>query len=468
MANPSTLGGGQFLVVVGVDSKGVHIPYCKHGCGRDGGYGCSIAKAVEASKLKSHLDLTYAPSDVIIKDINLLYDAVKGSREDFLNKYLDDHISDFNIPEEYADEFRQILKDGLDNAGFDINLFGGDPEWYPEVIEVIRELKEDKSRKYIVNLTTTGSRIITDDEFFQELYSAPLDLLALSIDDTDCLQYFSSSPEEVKRVYNEYKERCSLEKIKPQGQWMKSMEGLYAAKILKNKNPDMKVLFNVVIKKQNLDNVYDIVTGLNEEFPMAKINPYFAQSFGDEEEPAFREEHLDKLEGFVDYMLELNKKIDTDKPFSPKIHYWIMLKSAFETWRDDKERLLRGLSGDGIWNCSRTKGRELYALATASKNKNVGGPRIIQGCQWDDMVNVEEKGLYDMTVEDVKNHMQNIGETARNANYSCRGDIMPRITAGNIFSLEAGLSDELKPKYIEIRNDILKSLLNERKENASS
>lgn len=434
----NVFGGIQIDIVVVKkkleDGSIAEAPLCDHNCvvDSDGGYTCPGAFSLN----KGLIPNTLAPAYKIVDGIKRTAKAIENSKDYFLGKFFDNYTQEFNIPSHIAHPLKNILRDG----GVEVNLFGGNPEIHPEIGEIVPELKKEG---YSINLTTTGRRFMRE-EFAQKIFSDPPHILALSADNFEGLEQIrrlsSLSIEEIKEEWK---------RISPTaGQHQKIFEAVYAARLAENK---VKTLFNIVIHPRNLSSIYDSLGALEKYFPRTLINPYPAQSSFLYEQPVFGDKEITMLEEFVDYMIERQKsQIGKDKIFVPRLHYWLMLKSAFQTY--PKEEIFSALSGYDVWKCYRSEGAGRYvqigASTVPSSNKLAGGHL---GCFWNNRAVTGEKKVWDMDVEEIgdyiKGGMMNIAERS---DYSCPGCIMPRLNF-DLMGLETGMDLKIKPTYLELR-----------------
>ena len=446
IVSPDSAGGLQVNIMVAKNPDNTLITFCDHNCAPVGGYTCPAASIGDDKYTLN--DLIFASPNTIVSGINNGAEAIKLAR----NSYFDDPISngqtaydlyveDFNIPETHANAIKSIV---LQGSKKDINIFGGNTEMHPEIIEIIQKLKENPN--YVVNFTTTGRRFMLDPEFAENILQTPPHVLALSADNfRDGNQIRTLNDMSLDDIY------ASWTKIPTNnGSLMKAQEAIYAAKIAEDKIP---TLFNVVIHPQNIRYIDDIVTTLSDVFPTALLNPFPAQSsFYAVGENVFDETEARLYETFVDSMIKQHKTPESEKTMNHtrRLHYWLLQKSIFDTF--DGEQLLNVLSG-GVWKC--------YDAGSAASYLQIGDhPNISTeleepgghpSCFWNPSAVPHHEKVQNMALGDIAYYLgRGIKKIANNK--PCGGCTMPRLL-GPATSTESGMKPELKSAYLELRKE---------------
>ena len=112
----------------------------------------------------------------------------------------------------------------MDRPGFEVNLFGGNPELHPEVADIIGELT---ASGHNVHFTTTGGSFMRSSQFLEQILEHPPSKLALSADDfddeSDIRALASMSLDELKAAWRKTP--------RLHGQRRKAHEAIYTAKL---------------------------------------------------------------------------------------------------------------------------------------------------------------------------------------------------------------------------------------------
>jgi len=413
--------------------------FCDHNCGLDcGNYQCPAAftenKGVDISSTMKF--------EEVLKALEVALKGLELANIEFLKRGLADHARNFNIPKTVQSEIEATLK----NGGFELNLFGGNPELHPNFVEII---KSAKNMGWTVTTTTTGKKFMYDADFTERFLENPPNLLAMSADDyvnTDELEeLMAMSTDDLKKYW---------QKANPlYGQRKKAYESLYVAKLAKSINKFPKLLFNIVIHPGNLPYIFDFVDILSRNFPKTLINPYPAQSSFCYQNPVWQPNHLPALERVVNFMIQKQEGANKSS-FVPRVHYWLALKSIFLAETTDRERC--SLLSGHAWNCykSATAGRYLQASSSETvrqKNFSAGGH---PGCFWNrKTVTDASKQLWTIKTKDVATYLLEQKATlSKSTTNPCPGCIMPRLMFDGI-STESGLSPILVPTYLKLRKE---------------
>lgn len=420
-------------------------PLCDHNCVKEvngqstgGGYNCPAAFTLN----KGTKPDTLASKEEIISGLKKVADGIEKSKSFFLDKFFDEYAQEFNLPSHFA----EILRTNLRAGGVEINLFGGNPEMHPDIAAIIAELKQ---LGYIINLTTTGRRLMNDQKFVDELTTNPPHLLALSADDFESTaniqKYAQMTLEDLKKEWRA---------VSPFfGQRQKMLEAIYTTKLLQGK---VKILYNIAIHPGNLANIYNIIESLKTHLPSVLINPYPAQSSFLREPAVFDEKRAYEVEKFINYMIQrqINQVGQTSKNFVPRLHYWLMLKSVFNTYQD-KKRVMTALAGYGAWQCYRRVGSGRYiqvGISTKPNDKKTAGGYF--GCFWNNAtVTDNTEQIWNMDAEQINSYLIG-GHTrlARETKNACPGCIMPRLNF-DLMGVEKGMNLELKHNYLKLRQE---------------
>jgi len=413
---------------------------CDHNCSLDcGNYQCPAAFTEnKGADPKSLMSL-----EEVQKSLKVALEGLKLANKLFLEKEFSKYCADFKIPGQVQDEIRETLK----NGGYELNLFGGNPELHPNFLEIVKNAKE---MGWVVTATTTGKKFIYNDNFVRGFLRNPPDLLAMSADDYEDInelnELLKMNAEDLKKYW---------QKANPlYGQRKKAFESLYVAKISKSLKSFPKILFNIVIHPGNLPHIFKFISALRQRFPNIIINPYPAQSSFCYESPVWKTRHLLPLEKVVDYMIQ-NQTNSREKNFVSRLHYWLVLKSVFLTKMSNKDRT-KLLSGWGIWSCYKNSGAGRYLQAGSSNiiKKEVFRVGGHPGCFWNRQTVTEaSKQLWTMDKKQVVRYLINSKITLpKTAPKPCPGCIMPRLMFDGI-STELGLSSKLIPAYLKLRKE---------------
>ncbi len=424
---------------------------CDHNCvqisedekSTGGNYTCPAAIGLNRGIIGTNL----APSSYIIEGVRHTADAIESSKEFFLDsQFFDSYRREYNIPYEVGEAIKGRLKKG----NIEVNLFGGNPEMHPKVGEIIRELKESG---YVINLTTTGRRFMTSPRFHEEILSNPPNLIGLSADDFGSGEQISSmanlSLEEIKDAWKKVP--------KGYGQRQKLLESIYTAKLSQEDPKFPKVLFNMVVHTGNLPIIDEILTVLHEKFPRVILNPYPAQSSFLYKPSLYNTHHVEMLQDFVDKMIKAQVSEECKWPLVPRLHYWLLLKSAFETFSERK--ISDALSGYGVWKCYAKSGAGRYVQVGISPEPTNGRYKIAGGhlgCFWNDRtVTDKERQIWDMSKEEIEHYItRGIVDLANTSEKPCPGCIMPRLVF-DVISLEQGMNNQLWPSYRKLREQYI-------------
>lgn len=424
---------------------------CNHSCVKDvggkatgGNYVCD-ASFVFAEKSPAR----FAPREAIVKWTRNVARAHAVAREIFFVQHFNAYCEEFRIPAGWADAIKTELNSP--DKKVEVNRFGGSPEMLRECSGIIADCKAEG---LIVNLTTPGRRFMSDSQFVSDIAANPPQMLALSFDDV--------GPEELKRIA-----AMDLEQIKAEwrtisphhGQRQKAYEGLYAAKLMRQMNVSMKILFNVVIHPGNIGHLDDLLATLTECVPGSFANPYPAQSF-DNETSCWTLESLPALRAHIRRFIE--GTLAGTPGITRRLAYYIALESACRRWSSAQERLAAFMSGIGAWDFTLRSGA--YRYAQIGKNMdivelpfgNLPFPGGHLGCFWNPAIGLRQhiNGNTEEIGETLVTGMVKRGEELRKGKlvYVQTSNIMPRLMF-DVLSTELGLPRTLVPVYIRTREE---------------
>lgn len=445
----STIAGGVQIDIntatkVLTSGMSTDRPLCDHNCRvqtdgvQTGNYECPAAKTLHPGLSVK----TFAPLHLLEKAITTAALGILTFNQQMVEQgLLDRYYQSFGIPEVIQREIGPTVE----STQVEINLFGGNPELHPEINELIGSLKE---RGFIVNLTTTGGRFMRDSKFNIKILENPPNILALSADDFD-------GSEEIYELAN-----LSIEEIKRRwrkipmmfGQKRKAYEAAYVSKMAQQHEDFPPVLFNLVVHQSNLPQIEESIKVLKESFPNSLVNLYPSQSAFYDGSSVFKSEQLPMLERFIDnritgHFVENNRE-------TRRLHYWLMLKSIFETYRGSEDEIARSMSGYGVWKCYETIGAARYVQIGASPHL-YSGSKVAGGhlaCFWNsETITLQNSQVWDMNQNQVADYMNTgISKLAQEETSPCQGCIMPRLNF-DMLSTELGMDEKLIPSYLELR-----------------
>ena len=408
---------------------------CDHNCTAEvGGYDCPAAISKNRGLKASGLATEHAITAWISKAVA----GIRSTQEEYAGGgRFANHCRDFKIPTDVA----TIIAAALESGKIEVNLFGGNPELHPRIVAIIRTLKAWGLR---VNLTTTGGRFMRDAQFTQEIFADPPDVLALSADDL--------KPGELKYLLgldlNGLK--SAWKKIPADhGQERKAVEAIHGARLFQDHHGPPLILFNMVLSRTNIHHAREITDILEEALPRTIVNPYPNQEGFHHGYSFFTNDELRVFESLVDWAI--TRHVEGGR-FVKRLHYWLLMKSVFETWRNEPQRIARAVAGYGIWRCyARTGAGRYVQIGRAprehkSEQKQPGG-RL--GCFWNDETVTETVQVE--TAQQVSDFI--LGGNTRLSEHSlrqCPGCAMPRLLF-DLPTLESGMDAELIPEFLRLR-----------------
>lgn len=430
--------------------------YCDHNCRTEtngehtGSYNCNMAKSsrpgpMSVKSLASSTDILFGLSNAV--------EGLKVFNFDLTHSYIAQIAEVAELtPEEVAAYLISLKQNRIV-----LNIFGGNPELHPQLFEIIEGAEHLGLH---VNLTTTGGMFMVG-KFAEKFLASPTDI-ALSADDFN-------GPNHIFKLRDALEDPAAYKAtwlaIGPQyGQQRKALEAVYAAHVItedqRNKDVKTKILFNLVIHPGNISYVNQLIDSILQVFPNAEVNPFPAQDAFYNGEPSFTHEDLPLWEEIIDSMIRFTLE---DRPgIIKKLHYWLLLKSAFNVYRGNPQQLVEFLSGMGAWTCYSEipgAGRFLQIgaspeITTLEKAEHAGGHL---NCFWNNETIYNTRGqVATLTPAQVNNHIaQGIHDSALNAENACGGCLFPRLNALDELVLIAGMNPELHAEYVALRQSIL-------------
>jgi organic radical activating enzyme len=362
--------------------------------------------------------------------------GLRRARAGYLTEHFDAHCKAFKIPPGVA----TIIRDIMTSDYFEVNLFGGNPELHKKIMEIIRALR---SAHFRVNLTTTGARFMRDQDFVDDFKRTPSDVLALSADDFEVEKLEQLLDLDLAGLRAEWKGVPS-----DHGQEKKAIEAIYGAKLLKHQE-GLVLLFNMVISRANIRQARQIIDVLEQRLPHVIVNPYPNQEGFHWGGGLFLDEELVIFESLVDWAIELH--INGGR-FVKRLQYWLLMKSAFNTWRSEPGRIAEAVAGYGIWRCYKGPGAGRYiqiGRGPKGQKSSQTQPGGHLGCFWNNETVTE--GTQIQRADQVTNFLQggnrNISDRS---GQPCPGCAMPRLLF-DLLTLQSGMDEELIPEFIRLR-----------------
>jgi hypothetical protein len=440
---------------------GYDRPLCDHNCDHGGGYQCPARRSAHPGLKTSNL----APAEKISRAIDVAVEGLKKFNQRFTyGGHLRNYGNRFCIP--------QYLQDGIAyNLQIEppsINIFGGNPELHPDVLDIAQACHDSG---YRTTLTTTGAIMMNGaprgKEIQKSLLAGSINTLAVSAEYQNAnqiRQLMNMSTEEMKRKWRE----SDLT-----GQARKGIEAIDALRYHLEHQGEFTLLMNLVVHPGNLgfngEGIEDIIATLKELDPTVKVNPYPAQSSFDTKDSdtrsniqTFSPEHIPALTSFIAQRIKEQTMQDSQTVLRP--HYWAMLKAVLDTSSDDPEQAAKMLSGFDVWKCFQAPD----GLHGAGHSVQIGAstePRDLKvvpdaggylSCFWNDRTTTRNGiKVWEMTPDDVADHIDGGMQTiAAVTSEPCQGCLMPRLI-GDIHSLELGMNPALKDAYLANRTELV-------------
>jgi hypothetical protein len=434
---------------IGAGLREAHL--CDHNCTllvngnpTGGQYDCPAATSLNSGLIAGSL----ARGPLILQGIAHILEGLSYARKDFFENDFDLYVSNFNVIPAVAQGLRQLVN----SASVEVALFGGSPEIHPDILMLIRELKD---AGYPVHVTMTGRKMLKEPKFVEELLLYPPDLVGVSADDFD-------GPDQVAFLgsLNEAELVQAWRAIPhTHGQRQKAYEAMYLVKLAARYGTRRfpRLLFNIAIHPGNLPYMDSLLKNLTRYAPGVMLNPFPVQTGFWHAPGRFSEQEVWRLEEFVDRTLSAHHDLVEGRAVSwamvPRLHYWLLLKSVFETFRDDPRRIANTIGGDGLWTCYGAAGSGRYIQVSSSSRirhqHSCAGGHL--ACFWNDTVTDEEGPLWERpnnaTYEYVTRTRSLIAGTK---DAPCPGCGFPRLVSDCI-SAETGMNVELRRVYLRLR-----------------
>jgi len=306
--------------------------YCDHNCRTEtngehtGSYNCNMAKSLRPGQMSVK---SLASANDILFGLSNAAEGLTVFNFDFIHLYIGQIAQAAQLTPEEAAAYLEVLRQNR----IILNIFGGNPELHPQIFEII----EGAQRLGLqVNLTTTGGMFMMD-AFAQKFLANPTDI-AFSADDFN-------GPNHIFKLMDALKDpeayRATWLSIAPQfGQQRKALEAVYAANLItesqKESSIKTKILFNLVIHPGNISYIQELINSIIQVFPNAEVNPFPAQDAFYNGEPSFKFDDLAEWENIIDLMIQFT--IEGRQGIIKKLHYWLLLKSAFNVYRSNPQK----------------------------------------------------------------------------------------------------------------------------------
>lgn len=422
------------------DGRTITGSLCDHNCTSEfGGYDCPAAftrnKGFKAN---------FAPKDSIVNWVLTGREGLRLATESFLEHNFSGYCAEFRVPPDVREALHQNMAQGL----CEVNLFGGDPEMHPQVMDIIARLKNEGFR---VNLTTTGRKFLTSESFVKRFAQNPAHLLALSADDFD--------PERLEELFSMSLSglKAAWKKIDPRrGQEQKFFEAVYAARLAKEEGWPCTILFNMVLHKGNLPYVRQMMQAITRHLPNALVNPYPAQdSFDHGPGNLFDSGSVLQFASLAEWLIQ--ETVNGNPNLTKRLQYWLVMKAVLENCTTEYPNAVSQLvSGHHIWQCYQRAGAGMYLQIGKGNNGliNIGPaatePGGFPGCYWNS--STVTGGMQIASAEQVSSHvLRGMQEHAKASTGACPGCSMPRLWF-NMVSTELGLNPGLVATYLRLRH----------------
>jgi hypothetical protein len=427
-------------------------PYIEDGVEK--GFSCPIKRTDNPGINTS--DLT--PSNRIIQGFLVAAAGIESFNKRFVaNGSLDRYCREFGIPP----DIQKGMAFNLLNTSIIANIFGGNPEIHPEVIDIAKSLKKAGLR---TTLTTTGGILlrkpprgrqqVEKTEIFLKGIRNYVDVMAVSFD--------AASAEEVTTLTAKTKEDLqAMWQATPflNGIRRKAFEAANVGNIMEQDPRNFpQLVFNLVVHPGNLPNIEEIIDAIKINYPHAKINPYPAQSAFSGEPPVFAPDHVPQLTSFITNRLAEQKAANPHMVLRP--HYYAMLAAVVDTFRETPQTVARMLSGYDVWRCYERPydingaGHVVQFGATPhplpqEQTRNAGG---YLDCFWPpDPPTRNDEQIWNMGPAEVADYIDGgIHKAGKSVKNPCEGCLMPRLN-GDLFGSELGLNKRLKHAYLKRR-----------------
>ena len=451
-------GGVQIDIAVGMRADGVERPMCDHNCTEEhGGYDCPAAFTHKENQGAKRTSMP--PGSLMIDRVNFAAMGVGQTVEWFLQRHFDSHCVQFEIQDE---DVKEALWIGLLKGKIIINIFGGEPLLYPDIIPLLGALN---GRGYTVNLTTTGRKLL-EPKFASLFHEVEPAVLALSLDDLTISELRRRSAMTSAQIRDEW---STVRRKHPmRGQAQKALEAVYVLRYYQERGGySGRLLLNMVLHKGNIDYVREMFEVVEQCSPGTVLNPYPAQAAFYGAHGSFGPHELEKFEHFVDWSIEQSK--DPTARIVKRLPHWLLHKAAFDCYRDDPQKMADAVAGWDVWRCYNQFGAGFFVqVGQAPEGETTipiqqlkGGAALVRhpggrlGCYWNSRT-VTESRQYEGSREVFDYLAHGMKALSDKASDPCRGCRMPRLDSLHLGILEAGIvldDPALKSRYIELRRE---------------
>jgi len=430
------------------DGSVVPASLCNHNCTNEvGGYDCPAAFTRNKG-----IKPVFAEGEDLLRWIQVGYSGLKQARDVLVRDHFTPYACDFRLPPKE----QTVIRESLLSDVCEVNIFGGEPTMNLATLWLSRQLK---ALGFRVNLTTTGRPFMLSEDFVREFADSEVTphLLALSADDFD--------PDRLDEVFQMPLPELKAEwkRVSPlNGQQQKFLEGVYAARLVKELGIKTVVLFNMVLHSGNLRHVKQIISTVSRYLPDALMNSYPAQdSFSGGDGNIFSADDVQVFSGLVDFFRD--ETLNGNPNITKRLQYWLLMQAVLENCREFPIAASQMIAGHHIWQCYRTPGAGLYlqigkgrtngaSLVKIGEKKDgekVLAPGGYPGCYWNS--NTVTSSSQAELVEDVAWHVRSgMQVRAASATEKCPGCSMPRLLF-NAFSTELGMNPGLREPYLRLR-----------------
>ncbi len=463
LASMKVAYGVQFNIMVGNDRHGAEADCCGHNCTTTngcatqpaGGYNCDAAYTVTGGVKKSSL----ASLEVLQARAKLAIDGMALANQMFLQHDFDPYCEAFRIPSIVKEALRRILSLG----GGQFNIFGGDPDLYPQLIPFIRFLQ---ALGLNVNLTTTGQRFLVDEQYTEDFLADPPHVLALSLDDMTLKEFQILSQLKSSEIRAHWEVVRRNKDLVNHGQVMKALEGIHALTLLyercekdeQGRPAHFLPLLNMVLHSGNLGHVYEIVDAVQARFPGTIVNPYPNQTALARQPGTYTPRDLELFDEYTDHAIDLTL---AGGLLVPRIHYWVFIKTLSNARRGNYEAWRDGVAGDRSWKCYKNGTRYGQIGKFASPDDiPVETVRLLKGaggfpnCFWPVRGIVADPNEIRSAEHFADYNRRGIIELG-NTNGGWCSSLMPRLVS-DLPNLERGIDDEsLIPNWLQNRADMI-------------
>lgn len=430
------LGGGKW--------QDVHS--CDHDC--RGVYDCPAAISVNRGVDRSK----QIPLGVLVRSVENIASGLFSANKRLVHSGLfSQYCAAFHIPPDVA----VVYRNNLMKRSFEVNFFGN-PEMYEQLSQAISLMND---RGYVVNVTTTGRKIMRDLEFRRAFKLAGPRVLAMSYD--------FSSPEEVRRfgsmesdeILTEMRDRIKFRREKFSGQRFKVYESAFVAKLAEEEGGFPQVVFNLVLHSGNMEKGKEVVHALMESFTGVKVNPYPAQFAFYGERSNYSEGDVRSFSEFVDFALREHLDLNRNS-LVRRLQYWLMMKAVIEVSGGNSSDIAERIGGRELWDCYSSPGSGRYVQAGGSFE--VREQRRIEqdlhlNCYWNSgTINCDNIPVHEMPPKEVSNYiLTGARRIAVLRESPCVGCAMPRLNFDEL-SLVAGIRDEaVRNMYLGLRKKVV-------------